>query len=189
MPDAVNGTGEFGLQRMIASAQASLGRRPDADVAVARLKQLADLLPGNAQQRTVHWAAGEVALARGDAAAAIAELEQAQAMLPAHGLVASGAPHVPIWFALASAYRAAGKDMEAARWYQRVADSGYEHVYSPIPYIRSFYFLGTIAEKQGNGEKARQDHQRFLDYWKNGDIDRERVAEAARKVGSPRAIR
>ena len=189
MPDAENRPEEFGIFRVIAAAQASLGRRADADATLARLKQQADLLPGNAQQRAVHWASGEVALARGDAPAAIAELEQAQTMLPAHGGLGAPSPHVPIWFALASAYRAAGKDAESARWFQRVADSGYEHVYSPIQYVRSFYVLGTIAEKQGNLEKARQYYQRFLGYWQNGDIDRDRVADAVRKIGSTRATR
>jgi tetratricopeptide (TPR) repeat protein/TolB-like protein len=184
MADAENRPEEFGLLRLIAASQASLGRRADADGTLARLKQQADLLPGDhAQQRTVLWAAGEAALARGDASAAIAELEQAQAMLPAHGSMGAPSPHVPIWFSLASAYRAAGKDAEAARWYQRVADSGYEHVYSPIQYVRSFYFLGTLAEKQGNKEKARQYYQRFLSYWKNGDIDRDHVADAQRQIG------
>ena len=53
-------------------------------------------------------------------------------MLSARAGVNAPSPHVPIWFALASAYRIAGKDAEAARWFQRVADSGYEHIYSPI---------------------------------------------------------
>jgi tetratricopeptide (TPR) repeat protein/TolB-like protein len=183
MADAENRPEEFGMLRIIASAQSSLGRKADADAALAKLKQQAGLLPGNAQQRTLHWAAGEVALARGDSAAAIAELEQAQTMLPPHGSVNSPSPYVPICFSLASAYRAAGKDAEAARWFQRVADSGFERVYSPIQYVRSFYFLGAIAEKQGNLEKARQYFQRFVGFWKNGDIDRDRVAEAQRKIG------
>jgi len=85
MPDAENRTAEFDMFRVIAAAQAGLGRQADAEATLARLKQQADLLPGNAQQRTVHWASGEVALARGDAAAAIAEFEQAQTMLPPHG--------------------------------------------------------------------------------------------------------
>jgi tetratricopeptide (TPR) repeat protein/TolB-like protein len=183
LADAENRPEEFDLFRVIATAQARLARRSDADATLAKLKQQADLLPGEAQQRTSHWAAGEAALARGDAATAIAELEQAQAMLPPHGGVTQPSPHVPIWFSLASAYHAAGKDGEAARWFQRVIDSGYEHVYSPIQYVRSFYSLGAITEKQGSLDKARPYYQRFVDYWKNGDIDRDRVAEAARKVG------
>ena len=93
-------------------------------------------------------------------------------------------PHVPIWFALASAYRIAGKDAEAARWFQRVADSGYEHIYALADSVRQeLLFPRRHRREQGSLEKARPYYQRFLDYWKNGDIDRDRMAEAARKIG------
>jgi hypothetical protein len=52
----------------------------------------------------------------------------------------------------------------------------------PVPYVRSFYFLGKIYEKRGEMEKSRQYHKRFYEYWKDGDIDRERVAEAKSKM-------
>ena len=180
--DAANRGEEFDLFQVVAAAQARLGRWADAGATLDRVKQQAGLLPSERRQRWVHWTAGEIALARNDATTAIAELERAQAMLLPHGSV-ERPWHIPIWFSLASAYRAAGKDADAARWYQRVADSGYEHLYAPIQYVRSFYFLGALAEKQGNADKARQNYQRFYDYWKDGDIDRDRVAEAKRKIG------
>ena len=51
-------------------------------------------------------------------------------------------------------------------------------------YVRSFYFLGRIAEKKGDQDGARKEYERFLSYWKDGDTDRERVAEAQRKLKS-----
>ncbi len=79
------------------------------------------------------------------------------------------------------AYLESGDHQEAASWFQRVAESGYEHIYSPIPYVRSFYFLGKIHENRGDMDKARECYRRFIEYWKDGDIDRERVEEAKRK--------
>jgi len=70
----------------------------------------------------------------------------------------------------------------ASEWFQRVAESTAEHVPWPIPYVRSFYFLGKIHEKRGEMQKAREYYQRFLSFWKDGDMDREWVEEAKRKI-------
>jgi hypothetical protein len=51
------------------------------------------------------------------------------------------------------------------------------------PYVRSFYFLGKIHENRGEMEKAGEYYRRFYEYWKDGDVDRERVEEAKAKCG------
>jgi hypothetical protein len=38
--------------------------------------------------------------------------------------------------------------------------------------------MGKIYEKRGEMERAREYYRRLLEYWKDGDIDRDRVAEA-----------
>jgi len=48
--------------------------------------------------------------------------------------------------------------------------------------VRSFYYLGQIEEQAGEREKAREHYRRFVSYWKDGDLDRERVADAERKI-------
>ena len=55
-------------------------------------------------------------------------------------------------------------------------------LHGPIPYVRSFYFLGKIHENRGDMEKAREYYGRFYEYWKDGDLDRERVEEAKGKI-------
>jgi hypothetical protein len=45
------------------------------------------------------------------------------------------------------------------------------------------YFLGQIAERQGDRGKAAAFYRRFLQYWGDGDIDRDRVAEARKRIG------
>jgi hypothetical protein len=47
--------------------------------------------------------------------------------------------------------------------------------------VRSFYFLGQLAEQSGDHEAARRYYTKFAQHWKNGDMDRARVAEAQRK--------
>jgi tetratricopeptide (TPR) repeat protein len=91
-------------------------------------------------------------------------------------------PHVYIWYSLAHALMEADKDLKAIEWFARVAKSGAEHIWAPIAYVRSFYFLGKIHENRGEMEKARAYYRRFYEYWKDGDMDRERVEEARKKL-------
>ncbi len=92
--------------------------------------------------------------------------------------------HVPIWYDLASAYLRAGNDDRAIHWFEQIVESTTERMYWPIPYVRSFYFLAKIHEKQGETEKARAYYQRFYDFWKDGDMDLEGVEETASKLRS-----
>ena len=65
-----------------------------------------------------------------------------------------------------------------------MAASGYERARSPIEYVRSFYFLGRIYEQQGDAAKSREAYRRFVGYWKDGDLDRDRIAEAQKKIAN-----
>ena len=123
-------------------------------------------------------------MGRGDTSRAIDELKRAEATLLPRGLTGPPPPpHVPIWFDLASAYLAAGDAARAEERFLRVVDST-ERVAYPVEYVRSLYFLGQIADRRGDREKARHFYQRFVDAWGNGDIDRERVAEAKKRLTS-----
>ena len=70
----------------------------------------------------------------------------------------------------------------ASRHFQTVVEGGYWRLFTPIEYVRSFYYLGQIAERQGDGAKAREHYKRFLSYWKDGDIDRDKVQDALKKI-------
>lgn len=155
----------------------------EADAALAALAALADPLAAARDARMQAFATGQVALARGDFAAAIAELSKAQAGLPPRGFnVIAPGQHVVIWFALGEAHMGAGRPADAEPWFTRVATSGFEHAFQPLEFVRSFYHLGKIHEHAGDMTKAREAYRRFVGYWKDGDFDRDRVAEAERKL-------
>jgi hypothetical protein len=44
------------------------------------------------------------------------------------------------------------------------------------------YFLASIHERRGEHAKARDQYRRFLDHWRDGDLDRDKVADAERKL-------
>jgi tetratricopeptide (TPR) repeat protein len=135
-------------------------------------------------KRHYHHLLGDLALTRRDAALAISELELAQNMLPPRGFLrtAGATDHAPIWYSLSSAELLAGRDEEAASHFRRILESTTERVNWPIPYVRSFYFLGKIHEKRRETEKAREYYRRFVEFWNDGDLDRERVEEARSKI-------
>jgi tetratricopeptide (TPR) repeat protein len=124
---------------------------------------------------------GSLAIFEGDTSTAIAKLQEAVAMLPV-SLFPQDSDHVQTWYLLAWAYLEAGDRAEAGRWADRIAESGALRINFPIQYIRSLYLLGEIHEEQGEAEKAREYYQRFYDYWKDGDIDREKVEEVKSKL-------
>jgi tetratricopeptide (TPR) repeat protein len=164
-----------------ALAQARLGQWQGADMAAEELRTIAESLPTQKEERRYHHLLGELARIRGDTGLAVEELELAKSMLPEGS---NDSTHVAIWFSLAHAYLESGDEPKASQWFRRITENGYLHIYWPIPYVRSFYFLGKIHENRGDMERARECYRRFYEFWKDGDMDRARVEEAKRKIES-----
>jgi serine/threonine protein kinase/tetratricopeptide (TPR) repeat protein len=158
-------------------------RSKEADDALAGLVAGTDSLTSEVVKRGVSLARGRMELARLDYAAAIKELNVASGLLsPRGGNLLFGSQHIPVWFSLGEAHLGAGQPGDAVQWFEKVATSGYEHVTFPIEFVRSFYYLGRIYDATGDATKSREAYRRFVGYWKDGDLDRERVAEAQKKL-------
>ena len=170
----------------MALAHARLEQWDEAQSAAQELRRKAESIPGERDKRSYRWLLGEIALARGDKEKAIEELDRARSMLPPRGFPLHGPgaapPHVPVWFSLADAYLQAGDDDNAAVWFTRIAESTAEHILAPIPYVRSFYFLQKIHEERGEMDEARNYYWQFVEFWDDGDLDRDRVEEARSKI-------
>ena len=173
---------EWDSRQLAAVATARLGRHAEAAKMLDDLSRRADQLPSNREKRRVHHAAGLLAIEQRDLTRAVNELKQADAMLPAADVPGPPPPHARIWFDLASAQMLAGDLIGAKAHFQRLVDSGVMRTGSEMEFVRSLYFLGQISERQGDREKARTFFRRFVGYWNDGDLDRERVAEARRKT-------
>jgi tetratricopeptide (TPR) repeat protein len=120
-----------------------------------------------------------MAMARGRFEDAIAQLNEAESMLPPRG---SEGFHTLIWYSLATAHRRAGNESEAIDWYERILGGAEERLFEPIRYVRSLYYLAELQEESGDVEEARANYGRFLAYWGDGEIDRDLVAKARTKV-------
>ncbi|MDQ3421553.1 MAG: tetratricopeptide repeat protein [Acidobacteriota bacterium] len=181
--DARSRDNEFMTLQLMAVAQAGTGRQADAAQTLTLLESRARMLPSQREIRRVHWARGEIALLQGETALAVAELTRASGMLPAHGLP-GGPPilHGHLWHAAALAHLKAGRDSEAAQFLERL-QAGEERVQAMDAWSRSFYLLGQIYERRGDAARARDQYGRFLNLWRDGDLERGWVAEAQKEVG------
>ncbi len=163
-------------------ALAAAGNTAAARERLGEVRKVAEGFSDRGLRRAVQYEEGKLALAGGDAKGAIGALTAAEASLRVRAVSGPPTLHVPIWYTLAQAQLAAGDRATSATWFQRILDSRVERVFFPIQTVRSHYFLAQIAEATGDKESARQHYQRFVDYWKDGDLDRQRVAEALAKL-------
>jgi tetratricopeptide (TPR) repeat protein len=167
----------------VASLRGRIGRTAQAHALLTEYERAATPLTAKAVGRTVAHGRGEVALAVRDYPTALRELTAAQAALsPRPGNPIQPNPHVLIWFALGEAHLGAGNAAEARGWFERIVNGPYERALRPIEYVRSLYHLAAIAEAAGDGAKAAGYYRRFLAYWGDGEIDRDKVEIARRKL-------
>jgi len=171
-----------------ALAQSRLGQVAESARTMDTLTAKANAFPGNREKRRVLKLAAVLALDRHDTAQAIDALRRAEDMMPARGIGVflpefRKTPYLPTWFDLGTAFFATGNDTEASVRFQKVVNSTERREY-PLQFVRSLYFLGQIAERRGDREQARAYYQRFVGYWGDGDIDRDRVADAKKKLSA-----
>jgi tetratricopeptide (TPR) repeat protein len=175
---------DFEARQWVAIAQASLGRSADAEKTVAHMESRAQNLPTERERRRVHWTRGEVALARGDAPGAVSELTKAVAMLPARGApMPPPSQHSDLLLSAAVANIKAGRDADATALLERL-QSGQERIFRMESYVRSFFLLAQIHERRGDTAAARAQFERFLSFWRGGDLEPGWVAEAEKKVAA-----
>ena len=160
---------------------ASYGEAYEAAEKAEQLKRRAEQLPSNREIRRWHHLQGELALLRGDTAAAIAELELAESMLRP----GSRLSHVPIWDSLAQAYEAADNQAGEERTLLKIIDAGILRVEFPFIWVRSHYRLALLFESRGDrADRACELYQTFAELWAEGDLDLDKVEQARRKARS-----
>jgi TolA-binding protein len=163
-------------------ANARLGESNDAERTAEELLRRSGAAGLSSEMARFHLLKGELALAGGRHSEAREDFQRAEAALPA---VTTETPsqslQVPVWYSRASCDLEAGDFGAAADGFERIVTSFSLHIDWPILYVRSFYLLGQIREKQSDDEGARTNYRRFVEFWKEGDLDRRWVQEAESK--------
>jgi tetratricopeptide (TPR) repeat protein len=163
-----------------------LGRGKDAAGSVTEVDRFLSTLPPVKAEPVRLQFAGELALARGDHREARSALARAYALLPPKAAAMDTQP-VEIQYALARAALAEGDQQAARQSFAYVVEAGPSRVTTPIPYVRSLAQLAGIEERQGRPLEARKLYERYLSYWKNGQIDRAEVARAGERLAALRS--
>ena len=166
-------------------ALSDLGRHEEASAAATELRKQTSGWPTPGARRRLLVIDAHLLMARGQKEEGIRAYAEAEKLLPR--LERPGPQQTQITFVrygLATSLMDAGRDAEAAPYFEFVTKADAGRIWYPMFYVRSFYFLGRIAEKKGDNAAARKHYERFLFYWKDADTDRERVAEAQRKIRS-----
>jgi tetratricopeptide (TPR) repeat protein len=173
----VGGITYFSLA-VIRRLQDRLGQQAELEKTEAEIAARRKSLPSERLQRlTQHMEDATRAIDRRDTAAAIRLLKEGE------GLARPGDSNSQLFFELGSTLYGTGQYPEAATYFDRIVRSGLLRAGDAIPYVRSLYFLGQISERNGDRAKAAEYYRRFLQYWGEGDMDRERVADAKKKAG------
>ncbi|MCH7824716.1 MAG: protein kinase [Acidobacteria bacterium] len=167
------------VAELTAIAQARADRSVAARTAAQQHERLSTQLPNPSARRRELLVAAELALSRGDVDEAIDRLQTATDLVPPGTDFPFSDDLVEYSYALATAHYAGGNFVEAANLFRIVTEAALRRIYHPFEYVRSFYYLGKIAEDDGDDAAARRYYERFLDYWGDGELDRERV-DAAR---------
>jgi len=160
-----------------------LGKKAEAEKSLTEVDAFLATVPRPLAEPERLQLAGEIALARGDHAAARAALEKAARQAPVEGMKMDTRP-VEIRYALARTALAEGQTEEARRALREVVEAGPPRVMTPIPYVRSLALLASLEEKAGNATSAQKLYERYLSYWKEGQIDRAEVARAGQRLAA-----
>jgi serine/threonine protein kinase/tetratricopeptide (TPR) repeat protein len=178
--------GQGGLSIIETLFQGSVARSAELR---AEYQRVADVLPFGSDKVLPYLADAVVAVEDGQHQKALDLLRRVVPELP-QGPVASGTvfplrqPRTVAEFVQGQARFGLGDMAAAKRHFETVVNGGYWRLFTPVEYVRSHFYLAQIAEKTGDTAKAREHYQRFLFYWKDGDIDRDKVAEAIKKTSS-----
>jgi serine/threonine protein kinase/tetratricopeptide (TPR) repeat protein len=150
------------------------------------LQRIADLLPSGADKAAPLIADAIVAVESGRNETAATLLNTYESKL-SPGMIASGRL-LPVRQPRALLNYWRGRDRLAAGDYKGAIDNFAKNTTSPplcqfhaIEYVRGLYYTAQAYEKLGDAAKAKENYRRFADYWKTGDLDRDKVAEAIKK--------
>ncbi len=168
------------LKAMFLAAQAheKLGESEAADTILEELKRRFDVRPNKVEKRQIRHLEGLMAFEREEYEQARRILIEAEALLPTRGVEfhwQALPDHVPIWFALGMTEHQAGRPEAAQPWFQKVVESGAEHIDFPLLWVRAHYYLGRTL---GDRKAARPYFETFESLWQDGDMDRRQIKEA-----------
>jgi tetratricopeptide (TPR) repeat protein len=160
-----------------AIARAFSGDDEGAREALARFRGALDGLPipPATRRRVDAQVDGVMAVARRDTDTAIRNLQAAVSQMPSANFDEEG---MQMTFFLGEALWTNDEHERAVEHFLLITDATLGRLENPVAYVRSLWYLGTYYAEIGDRAQAEQYYTRYLGYWGDGQVDRDRVAQA-----------
>jgi tetratricopeptide (TPR) repeat protein len=150
-----------------------------AQDAAARLKASIDAAPNKRLAWYPHLLRGMTELEKKDYSKAIGSFNMGQPLLNANSI-----NHLLFADGLGAAFYRLGDLESARREYAKIVSLGLGRFDYGEKYVLSHYWLGKIAEAQGNVSEAATRYRKFLDLWKDADPAIPEVGEAQKRLAA-----
>jgi tetratricopeptide (TPR) repeat protein len=151
----------------------------EASKTAEEMKKLLDSLLFRKRMRYYFNLMGIIELKKSNAPKAVTYFEQAVSLDPAPEI----AKDASLFDWLGLGYFRNGDLDKAKQTYEKI-NSQLSSKWSPDIYVKSFYWLGRVADEQGNKALAREHYQKFLDLWKDADPGIPEVEDAKKRLSA-----
>jgi tetratricopeptide (TPR) repeat protein len=165
---------------LLGLASLGMGQIEEAKAIGQQLRQLIERESAPKKMRCYEHLMGQIALAEGRAAQAIRHFELAISLLPEQREILD--EQAFYYDGLAAACYQSGDLPKAMETYQRIVSLTTGRLQWGDIYARSYYWLGKIHQKSGNGPEAAAHYENFLELWKNADGGLPEVDDAKKQL-------
>jgi len=158
----------------------ALAKAGDVEAAAAAVERFAATLenvplPPLARRRIDAQVEALMALARRDVDSSIRSLRTA---LEANAGAGVNEDAVQIRFLLAEALWETDRQDEAVAFFRDIEQTTLPRVNQPQYWVRSLWYLGSYHAGRGEAAEAERYFSKFLEYWDDGEVERDKVAAA-----------
>jgi serine/threonine protein kinase/predicted Zn-dependent protease len=160
----------------------AMGSVDSARQTAAELEKCVRGVPNQKLVRHYLYLAGMIEREAGRYPNAIDYLKKAIALLPAESYLFAINWRSLFYDGLAGAYFRSGDLSRAGDEYRKILSLALGKLAFGDLYVRSFYWLGRIAEDQGRRVEAAESYRKFLDLWKDADPGLPELGDARKRL-------
>jgi len=162
--------------------QARQGKLDDASESAQELDRVIESSPMKKRIRYSEGLLGLVALLKKDASGALDHLQKAMTLAAIEGPL--GGDISEFLDFQAEAYELSGRWEDTQRSYEQIQSLKVPNLWAAnaLIYVRSYYKLGKVLERQGDKAGAAARYRKFLDLWKDADPCLPEVEDARRRL-------
>jgi len=169
--------GYLSSQRSIFSGRSQIylemNRLEEAEKAAAELKKRIDQAPNKTLAQIHYYLTGMIELEKKNTQKAIEWIQKARSLISP-----ISSSNLLYTFSLGEAFYSAGELEKAAREFERAVSLTTGKLNFGDVYVRCYFMLGQVYQKMGQTDKAVQNYEKFLDFWKDADPGLSEIQQA-----------